>query len=172
MTITHDSPPAALPVRPEVIPQELRDETRWVAWRWEWREGPTGGKWTKPPVDAHTGRCAKSTDPATWAPFDVALAHMRANRLPGVGYNLDGSGLTGVDLDHCRDRESGEIEDWAREIVTALPAYWELSPVLVCPSPKFCGSTPAPAGVAGRLFRRKLCSGPRAIRIVGGGLVD
>lgn len=33
-----------------------------------------------------------------------------------------------MDLDKCRDPESGEVEPWATEIVNGLGSYTELSP--------------------------------------------
>ena len=36
--------------------------------------------------------------------------------------------LTGVDLDHCRDQETGQIEPWAVEVVTLIDSYTEVSP--------------------------------------------
>src|SRR5262249_39547120 len=40
----------------------------------------------------------------------------------------DGPGLVALDLDKCRDPETGEIEEWARNIIEALNTYTELSP--------------------------------------------
>ena len=34
----------------------------------------------------------------------------------------------GVDLDKCRDADSGELEEWAREIIDELNSYTEISP--------------------------------------------
>jgi hypothetical protein len=34
----------------------------------------------------------------------------------------------GIDLDHCRDVETGQIEEWASDIVGHLDAYTEASP--------------------------------------------
>jgi hypothetical protein len=36
--------------------------------------------------------------------------------------------LCGVDLDKCLDPETGEIEDWAREVIGELDSYTEISP--------------------------------------------
>jgi putative DNA primase/helicase len=37
-------------------------------------------------------------------------------------------GIVGVDLDHCRDAETGTIESWARSIVDRLKSYTEITP--------------------------------------------
>jgi putative DNA primase/helicase len=39
-----------------------------------------------------------------------------------------GDPFCGVDLDGCRDPETGEMEHWAKEIVEALSSYAEVSP--------------------------------------------
>src|SRR5262249_50058204 len=36
--------------------------------------------------------------------------------------------FVGVDLDHCRDRETGAIEPWAEEIIALLWSYTEITP--------------------------------------------
>ena len=125
------------PARPEFIaaniPQELRDAPKWVAWRFEWRERQE--KWTKVPLNPHAG-CkdeAKSTDPGTWAGFHSAAhaanAAVKAGELvDGLGFVFDGDGVFGLDLDHCRDIESGLLTDAAREVLSHFPTYAEVSP--------------------------------------------
>lgn len=46
----------------------------------------------------------------------------------GVGVVLRQSSLFAVDIDGVRDPATGKIESWAREIVEAIPTYWESSP--------------------------------------------
>ena len=117
--------PAALPVLPDAIPEELRLLDQWVAWRWEWR----GDKWTKVPLSPATGRRASSTDRDTWDTFAEAWSYARSRRLPGIGFVFSPDDpYAGVDLDKCRDPESGEVADWAREIVALLDSYTEISP--------------------------------------------
>lgn len=36
--------------------------------------------------------------------------------------------FVGIDLDHCRDPETGKIKPWALEIVAKLNSYSEVSP--------------------------------------------
>lgn len=103
------------------VPEELKARRAWVCWRLVTRAGKT----TKLPVTPATGRNAKSTDPRTWATFADAVA--AAGRFDGVGICL-GEGLCGVDLDHCRDPQTGELEAWAAEVVAELDSYAEASP--------------------------------------------
>jgi AAA domain len=108
--------------------EELKDHPRWVAWRYAWRGGP---KFTKPPINAHTGHLASTSDPRTWATYEQALACAIERGLPGVGYVLgEGDGdLTGIDLDGCVDSTTGKIIDPEIDaIVSFAGSYTEISP--------------------------------------------
>jgi hypothetical protein len=117
--------PQSLPVNPDGIPAYLRERPQWVCWGYQQREG----KWTKVPIDANSGRKAKSNDPATWADFGAALAAYRGRKLDGIGYVFaaDG-GEAGVDLDDARDAATGQLQPWAAEIIATLESYSEVSP--------------------------------------------
>ncbi len=111
-----------LSVRAEGIPDEMKERRQWVVWRLEVRDG----KPTKVPYSPHGGR-ASSTDLMTWGAFEEALAAL--DRFDGIGFMFcSADPYTGVDLDGCRDPETGEIAPWAAEIVSALDSYTELSP--------------------------------------------
>jgi putative DNA primase/helicase len=62
-------------------PGELRTADQFVCWREETR----GDDVTKVPYSVHGGR-ASSTNPKTWAPFDVAVSV--SQRYDGVGFVL------------------------------------------------------------------------------------
>ena len=107
----------------ENVPAELRREPRWVCWRREER----GGRATKLPVDAHTGRMAKSTDPATWATFEEAVAAVDRWRCDGVGFVFGPDrAFTGVDLDHVL--VDGVLDAEYRWVVDEAGTYTEVSP--------------------------------------------
>jgi putative DNA primase/helicase len=54
---------------------------------------------------------------------------MEAHDLYGVGKVLhDDNDLIGIDLDNCRDKESGEIAGWALNVVERFETYAEISP--------------------------------------------
>lgn len=137
---TTPSKPFTLPVIPEQIPPELRAVPQWVAWRWQLRSGrPQHGvslsyhepKWTKPPLDAKTGRLAKVDDPSTWATFDAALEFHRSHKegTDGVGLVLTAElNLTAWDLDDAIDLETGEVSPLALELIERLASYTERSP--------------------------------------------
>ncbi|MDM8111772.1 VapE family protein [Phascolarctobacterium faecium] len=106
----------------ENIPAELKSLPRWVCWRFEQR----GGKATKVPYTP-TGRRAKSNDPATWAAFDECRAAHESGSFDGIGFQLDGSGIVGVDIDHARDA-AGNWSATAADITERLASYAEISP--------------------------------------------
>ena len=117
--------PVALPVLFDAIPAELRALNQWVVWKYEFRDE----RWTKPPFAAKTGRAASSTDPSTWCTFAEARAAYAAGGWDGVGLvHLHDNRLVGVDLDHCRNRETGVVQEWAGAIVATMDTYSEVSP--------------------------------------------
>lgn len=100
------------------IPQELRGLPDWVCHR----EGE------KVPIDPKTGRNAKSNDPETWGTFEQATDWAARNG-GGIGFEFaEGAPFCGIDLDHVRDADTGELVPWAREVVDALDTYTEVSP--------------------------------------------
>jgi putative DNA primase/helicase len=117
--------PPTLPVNADGIPAELRERPHWICWKWERRNG----KWTKVPINPKSGRNASATDPSTWATFAEAMAYYRSGRADGVGFVFAASDpYCGVDLDDCRDLDSGELDAWAAWDVALLDSYTEISP--------------------------------------------
>ncbi len=107
-------------------PEELRERPQWVCWRYQER----GGKRTKIPHKAVGWGLASSTDPATWATYEQATEARRRHRHDGIGFVFSPDDpFTGVDLDNCRNPDTGELAPWAAEILALLPgAYVEASP--------------------------------------------
>jgi putative DNA primase/helicase len=106
----------------ETIPLELRQLPNWVLWRSEARNG----RQTKIPINAQNGRAASVIDPRCWVDFNTAVACKSGH--DGLGFVFDGSGICGLDLDKCRDSETGAIESWAQEIADKFASYSEVSP--------------------------------------------
>src|SRR5260370_2878451 len=105
--------PVPLLLLPDKIPQELRDIAQWVVWRYQWRKD----KWTKPPYCARSGKPAKTSDPETWCDYPTALASYKSSKCDGIGIVLtEALGIVGIDLDKCRDADSGRIQSWAQVI--------------------------------------------------------
>lgn len=108
------------------IPDELKATPQWVVWRYEDHGKP---KRDKVPYNPRTERRAKSNDPQTWASFAEARAAFDHGGYDGVGFVFaEDGGLVGIDLDGCRDPETGELEPWAAEIVKRMNSYTEVSP--------------------------------------------
>jgi primase-polymerase (primpol)-like protein len=109
----------------EIIPEDLREREQWVCWREEDRDG----KPTKIPVTPGTGAFASSTDSETWASFETALEYTETEQADGVGFVFtDDDPIVGVDLDDCRDLETGDGDDAALDIIERLDSYTEVSP--------------------------------------------
>jgi primase-polymerase (primpol)-like protein len=125
------------------VPGALMSIAQWVGWRIKAPDKP-GGKIGKVPVNPHTGRDASTTDPSTWGTFDAALDAAQRHRLAGVGFVFtEASGVVGVDLDKCRNPDTGEIAPWAAEIVAVLDSFTEISPSGTGVHVLACGSLPS-----------------------------
>ena len=112
----------------ENIPERLTERPQWVCWRLEER----GDKTTKVPYTPGTLRRASSTDLMTWRTFSEALAAYEAGEPPydGIGFVFcSADPFVGIDLDGCRDRETGAVEGWAQELISSVrEGYIEISP--------------------------------------------
>ena len=120
--------PARLEVIAENIPERLRKLRRWVVWRWHRRKG----KWDKPPLQTN-GAFASVDDSSTWCSFDDAKAAFQSGQFDGIGFVLgyvvdEDVTYVGVDLDNCRDPQTGEIQDWGAAHLAVLNTYAEVSP--------------------------------------------
>lgn len=98
-----------------------------------WQEVDRGGpKPDKIPMRADGESFGSSTDPTAWTDLRSAQCTAITEGLAGVGVALgrldDGRWLAGVDLDNCRDPETGAIEPWATPIVQKMASYTEVSP--------------------------------------------
>lgn len=126
------SPPAVPPVDPDGVPALLRASDQWVIWKYERRTDNRGSaRWTKVPIKVSSRVMASATDPETWCGFDDALAVYRRTRdvHAGVGFVFHRDDpFCGIDLDDCRDPASGEIAQWATDIIRELNSYTEVSP--------------------------------------------
>ncbi len=106
------------------LPTALRERDQFLLWREEIRNDRT----TKVPY-APSGERAKVNDPATWLSFNEAVAVYERGNFDGVGLVLTKKDpFAGVDLDHCRNLITAQIDPWALEIVRKLDSYTECSP--------------------------------------------
>ncbi|MGA7487904.1 MAG: DUF3987 domain-containing protein, partial [Xanthobacteraceae bacterium] len=118
--------------RKRVTLADLAGERQWVAWREELRDGAL----TKVPKNPATGGNAQvPTNPKTYG--TRAQAERRGQRIRrtakgGFGIMLgplpNGEHLAGIDLDSCRDPESGALAPWAQGVIERFNTYAEVSP--------------------------------------------
>jgi putative DNA primase/helicase len=109
----------------ENIPEQLTERPQWVLWRYEERDG----KLTKVPY-TDTGHRASSVDLLTWTTCAMAVAAYERGDYDGIGFVFSSADpFVGIDLDHCRNAETGEISPWAQKIISRVrEGYVELSP--------------------------------------------
>jgi putative DNA primase/helicase len=112
----------------ENILAPLAERPQWVNWRLETR----GDKPTKIPYTPGTNRKASSTDLMTWGTLSEALVAYGTAEPPydGIGFVFSSADpYVGIDLDDCRNPETGEISPWAEKIISRVQeGYVEVSP--------------------------------------------
>src|SRR5580698_7764443 len=109
----------------ENVPTELIACQQFVVWRNEERDG----KSTKVPYNARTGALAKSNDPSTWSTFAEAQSAFERGGWAGIGFVFSPDDeFCGIDLDGCRDPETGKVAEWASAIIKDFDSYCETSP--------------------------------------------
>ena len=108
------SPSEYMIAHSDAIPPELKARRQWGNWHHD-----------KVIRNSLTGKNGSSTDPITWSTFSQAIK-ADPDRLVFV-FSPD-DGFVGIDLDGCRDAETGELDDRAVAIVQRFPdIYWEIS---------------------------------------------
>ena len=111
----------------ENIPAELKAVSQWVCWKYAMQNG----KQSKLPIDCKTGNVTSATSCESFYTFEEAVAFFTANpgKVSGIGFvfTRDDS-FSGVDLDDCRDPQTGEIQPKEAEIIRSLNSYAEVSP--------------------------------------------
>lgn len=82
------------------------------------------------PINPATGRRAKTNNTDTTGAFADALDYHtdESTNTDGLGFVLTDSPFAGVDLDGLYDPESGEFDDYGREILDRLDSVTEFSP--------------------------------------------
>jgi len=106
------------------IPGELKPLRQWVCWCKAERDGKT----TKLPVNPHTGDLASTTNSDTWGTLTDACNAIQRYGCDGIGFVFTKDDpYAGVDLDKCRDAETGMLEPWAQEIVDSIQTFTEVS---------------------------------------------
>jgi putative DNA primase/helicase len=107
------------------IPVELKQRPNWVVWG----VGDAPPKSPFNPANLPAGRfsLAKAGVKETWNTYESAAECVARGLARGIGYEFDGGGLYGVDLDHVIG-EDGTLAPEAEEVVSLLNSYTEISP--------------------------------------------
>ena len=110
------------------IPPMLKQRPNWVAWGI--RDAPMKVPVKTPfnPDSLLSGKPfpAKAGNHKTWSSYQNAAECVERGLATGIGYEFDGSGIYGVDLDHVIGEDG--VTPQAREIVDKLASYSEISP--------------------------------------------
>lgn len=109
-----------------IIPAELKELRQWVNWRYF---AKADGRLAKIPVSPKTGCFASVNDPATWGTYDAAIqCALNDRRVNGIGFVFTSSDpFAGIDFDHCRNPETGEIDPIVLAQIAMLDSYTEAS---------------------------------------------
>lgn len=113
------------------VPEAMRLRHAWLLWKSE--QHPGDKKPRKVPYYAagrrRTGEQGAPADRAALVSFDAALAALDGGDFSGLGFAfLPENDDIGIDLDHVRDPETGELTPRAKAIVDACASYTEISP--------------------------------------------
>ena len=111
----------------EIIEQVFGDDLRnnqWVMWDEE--------NETKVPFQLRrygAKKRAASNRPSEWGSYVTAKHRFEQDlEWAGVGFQLSNTPYTGLDLDKCRNPETGELNEAAREILRLFDTYSDISP--------------------------------------------
>ena len=110
------------------VPAELRSYKNFVGWKYEeLKKKDETVKISKVPyVVGDHGRHASSTNPATWTTYAEASEH--ACNFNGIGFSVHETPFCGFDFDHCRNKQTGEIQERFRRYIQKLNSYTEVTP--------------------------------------------
>lgn len=98
------------------IPEELKRLKQWVC---------VAGN-SKVPMQANLSYPASSTNPATWATFDEAVAAVRNGWYDYIGFVFNDNGIVGIDIDDGFDSDD-RLTPLVCDIVGKCSSYTELS---------------------------------------------
>lgn len=98
------------------VPSELKALPQWVVHDSK-----------KIPYNPKTLKRAKAGRPETWGTFDEAVDRLQTP-FAGIGFELNGGGIIGIDIDHCVNLETGEATPFAQNIIDYFDSYTEYSP--------------------------------------------
>jgi hypothetical protein len=103
------------------VPQELKNKPRWITW--------SGDTKQKKPFISGTNTPASTSNPEHLVSYDLAVKNVQQ----GLGYPHLGfvpeQPYVGIDMDSCRNPETGSIQPWATELLGLIGStYVEVTP--------------------------------------------
>jgi len=102
------------------IPLELSKFKQWVCWN-------SAKMPINPKLESIT--LASVTNPATWGSFAQALEAYERFKLSGIGFVFnEDDPFIGIDIDGCRNPNSGTMKGEAIVIASEMDSYTEVSP--------------------------------------------
>jgi len=107
------------------IPPTLKLRPNWVVWGI--KDAPPKAPFDPASLLAGRPSPAKAGVKETWSSYKYAVECVRSGLAKGIGYEFDGNGIYGVDLDNVIDN-TGTLTPQAREVVEKLYSYTEVSP--------------------------------------------
>jgi len=145
----------------KLIPHGLRELNQWCLWK---SVVDDRGRPTKHPYQLN-GELAKSNDPSTWVSFADAMASL-TDDYSGIGFVFsEGDEFCGIDLDGCRNPETGEVAAWAKEVIMNLDTYAEVSPSETGVKLFVIGKNPFDTGKKKNLDVERVCDKEPAIEV-------
>jgi hypothetical protein len=104
------------------LPEALTPLTMVENWlNWIWRDHKK-----IPRQSLHPRKHAKVDDSTTWSSYEDAVR--AENFADGIGFVLLNSGFAALDLDDCRDADTGRLEPWATDLIEQSKTYVEVTP--------------------------------------------
>lgn len=138
------------------IPEALKKLNQWILWREETRN-QTDKSPTKVPYQVN-GLQAKSNDPETWSNYQTASQRFLLGSWSGLGFVFSaGDPFCGIDLDGCRDPETGKVSEWAKKIILDINSYAEVSPSKTGVKIFVRGKSPLDSGKKINLTEQPVC---------------
>lgn len=112
----------------ELIPDELKSLKTWGLYKLVWK--PERNKYTKIPIDPHTGGDGKSNDSRTWSDFNTALEAMSDLGMDGLGFYFQPPYI-GIDVDHIGadldQWKTGDKDNQVQQFMNLTHSYMETS---------------------------------------------
>lgn len=111
----------------DAIPNDLRLNGLWCCWKLTDKG--------KIPIDALTGKMARSNDKTTFHPYQQVMEKLHNyynfdennQMLGGLGLGIF-NGFSAIDIDNCRDIKTGKLSEMAEDIIDFCQSYTEISP--------------------------------------------